>query len=255
MRLFFRQYGQGFPVIVLHGLFGLSDNWVTFGRRLADDFSVYLLDLRNHGQSPHSDEFTFEAMEADLLEFLDERGFPEVHLIGHSLGGKVAMLFSLDHPERLKKLVIADISLRNYTDPREQLDLIRAMQAVDLSRAGSRSDVDRQLSLSVKNVRIRQFLLKNVFWKSPSVLAWRLNLAGISENIFRVFQAVEREGIFPGPALLVRGGRSDYVTEEDLLPLKIKFPRLAVQTLENASHWVHADEPEKFYELVRDFLK
>ncbi len=254
MKLFLRQYGQGFPVIILHGLFGMSDNWVSFGRRLSRDFNVIIPDLRNHGQSPHSPVFDFPSMEQDILELLDERGIQEADLIGHSLGGKVAMLIAMNHPERVRKLVIVDIGPRSYPENHEHMDLLNAMMSVDPAKAHSRSDIEKELKQYISGEKLRQFLLKNVYWKSPSQLGWRLNLSGIHSNLLRIFQSVEGAEPFTKQALFIRGGRSEYISDQDIPDIQKKFPRASIRTIEPASHWVHADEPEKFYDLVTEFL-
>ncbi|MEI7723809.1 MAG: alpha/beta fold hydrolase [Bacteroidota bacterium] len=254
MKLFFRHFGTGQPVIILHGLFGLSDNWVTFGRQLAEHYSVYMPDLRNHGQSPHSKVFDFPSLEDDLTEMIEDNGLNNIFLIGHSLGGKTAMFFTLHHPEIVKKLVVVDISLRKSPPNREHQQLLNAMMAVDFSTAKSRSDVEKQLQTQVKSSKLRQFLLKNIYWRDRHSLHWRLNLQAINENLLSVFEGVNVSGIFPGPTLFIRGGLSDYIVEADIGELKSKFPGAEVKTIANASHWVHADAPGEFYELVKYFL-
>ncbi len=245
---------MGKPVVILHGLFGLSDNWVTFGRELGEHYSVYIPDLRNHGQSPHSGVFDFPSLESDLAELMDGQGLTDIALVGHSLGGKTAMYFALHHPERVNKLVIVDISLRKSPPDREHQQLLNAMLAVDFTGAKSRSDVDSQLKLTIKSARLRQFLMKSVYWRDRHSLDWRLNLKGIDENLLSVFEGVSAPGVYPGPALFIRGGLSDYVRDTDLAELKMKFPGSEVKTIANASHWVHADAPGEFFNLVKSFL-
>jgi esterase len=254
MKLFYRMFGAGDPVLILHGLFGLSDNWVTFGRRLGENFSVFIPDLRNHGQSPHSPVFDFPSLENDLLELIEDSGLKKIVLIGHSLGGKTAMFFALHHPELVEKLIIADISLRKSPPGREHLQLLHAMTAVDFTKAKARSDVEKQLYAMIKNPSLCQFLLKNVYWRDRNHLDWRLNLAAINENILSVFEGVDVPGNYYGPALFIRGGLSDYILDDDIAGLKIKFPRAEVKTIANASHWIHADAPGEFYDLVKEFL-
>ena len=254
MKLFTRQFGTGRPVIVLHGLFGLSDNWATFGRLLSGHYSVYIPDLRNHGQSPHSSVFDFPSLENDLVELVEEHGLNDIFLIGHSLGGKTAMFFTLHHPEMVKKLVVVDISLRKSPPNREHQLLLDAMMAVDFSMAKSRGDVEKQLQTQVKSLKLRQFLLKNVYWRDRHSLGWRPNLGAINENLLSVFEGVNASGIFVGPTLFIRGGSSDYIRDADLDEMKTKFPGAEVKTIANASHWVHADAPGEFYGLVKNFL-
>lgn len=254
MKLFFRHMGKGNPVVILHGLLGLSDNWVTFGRQLASDFEVFIPDLRNHGQSPHDPVFNFTALVEDLHELIEDQGLKKVNLIGHSLGGKIAMFFTLEYPDLLDKLVVVDIALRKYSPNLEHQMLIDAMMEVDFSSAHSRSDVDRQFEQNVHSLKLRQFLLKNIYWKDKETLGWRVNLPVLKESLPRMLEGITTDKKFLNPVLLVRGGLSDYVTDADLPAMVKQFPRTSVKTLANASHWVHADAPGEFYSLVHEFL-
>jgi len=254
MKLFFRHMGKGNPVVILHGLLGLSDNWVTFGRQLALDFEVFVPDLRNHGQSPHDPVFNFPILVEDLHELIEDQSLQKVNLIGHSLGGKTAMFFALKYPDLLDKLVVVDIALRKYSPNLEHQMLIDAMMEVDFSSARSRSDVDRQLEHNVHSLKLRQFLLKNIYWKDKETLGWRVNLPVLKESLPRMLEGIGQDKKFLNPVLLVRGGLSDYITDDDLPAMVKQFPRTSVQTLANASHWVHADIPGEFYNLVHEFL-
>jgi esterase len=254
MKLFFRQFGIGQPVVILHGLFGLSDNWVTFGRKLGAHYKVLIPDLRNHGQSPHSSVFDFPSLENDLVEMIEEHGLTNLFLIGHSLGGKIAMLFTLHNPEIVAKLAVVDISLRKAPPNREHQQLLNAMMAVDFSNVRSRSEVAAQLQTQVTSLELRQFLLKNVYWRDRHNLDWRLNLKAINDNLLSIFEGIDITGVYHGPSLFVRGGLSDYILDEDIPHLKIKFPGAEVKTIANASHWVHADAPGEFFRLIKNFL-
>jgi len=242
-------------MIILHGLFGISDNWVSFGRNISEQYKEYIPDLRNHGQSPHSPVFDFPSMEDDLMELIEDCNIREPVLIGHSLGGKIAMFFSLHHPELVKKLIVVDISLRNYLGNREHQILINAMMAVDFTTAKSRSDVDRQLAPVVSSIKLRQFLLKNVYWRNRQTLDWRPNLNYINSNLPAVFEEVQIEGFYSGPSLFIRGAHSDYMSDVDIETIKKKFPGASVKTISNATHWVHADNPGEFYAVVSEFLR
>jgi len=254
MKLFFRHMGKGNPVVILHGLLGLSDNWVTFGRQLASDFEVFIPDLRNHGQSPHDPVFNFTVLVEDLHELIEDQGLKKVNLIGHSLGGKIAMFFTLEYPDLLDKLVVVDIALRKYSPNLEHQMLIDAMMEVDFSSAHSRSDVDRQLEQNVHDLKLRQFLLKNIYWKDKETLGWRVNLPVLKESLPRMLEGITTDKKFLNPVLLIRGGLSDYVKDADLPAMIKQFPRTSVQTLADASHWVHADVPGEFYRIVHEFL-
>ena len=254
MKLFFRHMGQGNPVVILHGLLGLSDNWVTFGRKLATDFEVFIPDLRNHGQSPHDPVFNFNVLVDDLMELIKDLGLKKVNLIGHSLGGKIAMLFALQYLDLLDKLVVVDITPRKYSANLEHQMLIDAMLKVNFSFVQSRSDVDNQLKQNVHSLKLRQFLLKNIYWKDKDILGWRINLPALKESLPFIMEEITSCKQFLNPVLLVRGGLSDYVTDADLPEMVKLFPRTLIKSLADASHWVHADAPVEFYSIVHEFL-
>ena len=254
MKLFFRRFGQGKPVVILHGLFGIADNWVTIGKRLSKEFEVFIPDLRNHGQSPHSKVFDFPSLVQDLIEFTEENNLKDIMLIGHSLGGITAMQFTLQNPLFVKKIIVVDISLRKYQNYEEHQQLINAMLSVDFSIARSRSDVEQQLVGVIKSQRLRLFLLKNVYWRNKYRLDWRLNLDGINDNLPLAYERMADDLQFPGPALFIRGGLSDYILDEDFKEICKKFPRAELSTVPDATHWVHADAPEEFYKIVYRFL-
>jgi len=254
MKLFCRQFGSGFPMVILHGLFGISDNWVSIARELGGQYRVYVPDLRNHGQSQHSPVFDFPSLEDDLLEMTEDLNLSGFILMGHSLGGKVAMYFTLHHPEMIRKLIVVDISLRKATVNREHQMLIDAMLNVDFSNSPTRSDVEHQLALTIHSQRLRQFLLKNIYWRDKQTLDWRLNLPAINKNLLNIFEGVQVSGTFEGPALFIRGGKSDYMQEEDTAELLNKFPGALVKTIPGAGHWVHADAPGEFLGILRGFL-
>jgi len=254
MKLFVRRFGQGNPVIILHGLLGMSDNWVTFGRRLGADFGVFIPDLRDHGQSPHHAVFNYSALSDDLCEMVMEYGLSDIILIGHSLGGKTSMEFALHHPDLLKKMIIVDIAPRSYPSDLGHLGLIRAMMEVDLTTLHSRSQVESQLEKKVPDPRLCQFLLKNIYWKDKDTLAWRPDLPVLLKNLPLLGKGITSNLRFEKPVLWIRGGRSKYVLDSDVPEILKQFPRASVETIANASHWVHADAPEEFYDRVHDFL-
>jgi pimeloyl-ACP methyl ester carboxylesterase len=257
MKLFFRRYGieGNQPLIILHGLFGISDNWVTYGRRIADEgFDVFIPDQRNHGMSPHSDVFNYLAMTDDLFQFIEEENIKHPILLGHSMGGKVAMRFALEYPYIVKKLVVVDISLKAYGDRPHHRNIIEAMQSVELDTLKSRQEVEAHLKQRVKEIRIRQFLMKNLHWRDKDSLEWRINLSGISQNLNQMFDAIETSETFNKPTLFVRGGASDYILPEDFPQIRWNFPFAEILTIEGASHWVHAEAFEQFYLITSGFL-
>ena len=252
MKLFYRHYGEGQPVIILHGIFGISDNWVTIGRRLAEKFEVFILDQRNHGQSPHSDTFNYFSLAEDLFEFIEDHQLTNPILIGHSMGGKVAMNFALEHPHRIDRLIVVDMSVRAYPARQQHMDILNAMLSINFDEISSREDVEKIITDSVKSSKISQFILKNLYRIGKSRLAWRLNVDAIYNNIENVFEGIELPYTSDIPALFVKGGASDYILDEDYKMILKKFPNAQFTTINNASHWVHADAPD---ELCMQFSK
>ncbi len=258
MKLFFRRYGEvgNQPLIILHGIFGNSDNWVSYGKRIADEgFDVIIPDQRNHGLSPHSDVFNYLAMTDDLVELIESENIHQPIILGHSMGGKVAMLFTLEYPELVKKLVVVDISLKAYGVRSQHLRFIEAMQSVDFTIYKSRQAIDDFLKQQIKEMRIRQFLMKNLHWREKDNLEWRLNLEGIGNNLDQMFDAIDTSVVFDNPALFIRGGASDYILAEDYPDIRTNFPQAEIITIEAASHWVHAEAPEQFYLLTSGFMQ
>lgn len=256
MQLFYRTYGKGKPFIILHGLFGLSDNWVSFAKKIAElGFRVYVLDQRNHGRSPHSPNFNYLALVDDLFEFIDEHELEDAVILGHSMGGKVAMRFALENPDYLSKLIVVDISLRQYPPRDYHQKVIRAMKKVDFSNIKNRRDVEAILAEDIDSQRIRQFIMKNLYRKGKNELAWRMCLDAIANNLDEMFDGIVPENPLEKPTLVVRGGKSDYVLDSDLPLLKEAFPRSTIRTIPNATHWVHAEAPRLFYKYVVEFLK
>jgi esterase len=254
MKLFIHRFGQGFPVIILHGLLGLSDNWVSLGRRLAADFDIIIPDIRNHGQSPHSTTFDYPSLVDDLKELVRDLGLKRFSLIGHSLGGKIAMLYALQYPETLEKLVVVDISLRKYTDHKLHEELIDAMLSVDFNGIRSRGGIDEQMKRKIGNERLRQFLLKSAYWRDKEHLAWRIDLESIKNNLPKIYGEISSQDEFLKPVLFIRGGLSDYISRGDPDKILKNFPFAHFETIENATHWVHADAPDEFYDRVWNFL-
>ncbi|HOI31980.1 MAG: alpha/beta fold hydrolase [Bacteroidales bacterium] len=257
MELAYKRYGNSGdqPLIILHGLFGISDNWVTFGKRIASEgFDVIIPDQRNHGKSPHSDVFNYPALTDDLVELVDLLEIKKPILLGHSMGGKVAMRFAIEYPELVKKLEVVDISLKAYDDRPYHRAIVQAMQSIDLSVISGRTEAEERLAEKVPQERIRQFLLKNLHWKDRKTLEWRINLSGIAANLGQMFDAIQTAEVFTKPTLFVRGGASDYILPEDYPHIRHNFPRAEILTIEGASHWVHAEAAEQFYQISSGFL-
>ncbi len=250
MQLHYQTLGQGQPLILLHGLFGSGDNWGTVARHFSQHYQVICVDLRNHGRSPHSASQSYANMADDLLELCDALSLERIHLLGHSLGGKVAMQFAAKHPDRVGKLIVVDMAMRAYADAHTYL--IDAMMAIDLTTLQSRHEVDKILSNSIPQAMVRQFLLMNLI-KSDSSLAWRINLAALKTNYPGLQQAVCENTHYEKPCLFIRGEHSDYVQDADTEQIKTNFISAQFASLPTG-HWVHAEQPQEFIELVGNFL-
>ena len=256
MELFYREYGDGKPIVILHGLLGISDNWVGFSRRLAEEgYKVFIPDQRNHGQSPRHPVLNYYSLTDDLAEFIQTHHLVKPVIMGHSMGGKVAMRYTLEHPGDVERMVVVDTSLRTYYRFNYHLRLIDAMLSVDFNQAGTRQEVEVKLSEKIKYDRLVLFLMKNLYWKEKGKLGWRPNLQAISYHVDAMYDGVFYSAKFDRPALFIRGEKSDYILEEDIPDILQNFPQAIIKTIDNGSHWVHADEPEEFYTIVTEFLK
>jgi pimeloyl-ACP methyl ester carboxylesterase len=245
--------GEGTPLLILHGYFGMSDNWKTLGNQFSDDFQVHLIDQRNHGRSFHADTFNYEVLVEDLYRYIQAHQLEQVSLIGHSMGGKTAMLFAVMHPKLVEKLVIVDISPREYQPHHNAI--LAGLNAIDFSIDDSRGKVDKKLGYFIPEVGVRQFLLKNVFWKEKGQLAFRFNLASLTENNSEVGEALPPFTVFEKEALFLKGQNSDYITERETATISAHFTCSKIIEIKNAGHWLHAENPTQFYTEVCDFLK
>lgn len=253
MEMNFKKLGEGSPIIILHGLFGSSDNWLSIGKVLAENHTVYLPDLRNHGDSFHSDTFTYEAMADDLKQFITKQGIEKPIVIGHSMGGKVAMKFAINHPGMLEKLIVVDISPRAYRP--HHGEILAGLKSIDLAQVGSRKEADEALAKHVPEIGVRQFLLKNLTRDKDKSFKWSLNLSVIDEQIENVGEGLEEQLATTKPTLFIRGGASNYIKSKDNIVIVTFFPNSEIKTIEGAGHWLHAEQPEEFIEIVRDFIR
>lgn len=268
MKLFYRKFGEGQPLIILHGLFGQSDNWNTLAKHFSEQaslpdrqgFEVYTVDQRNHGLSPHSDVWNYKVMSEDILELMNDLHLKNVILLGHSMGGKTAMQFAIDHPEYLNKLIVGDIAPKYY--PMQHEGVMQGLQAVDFNVVKTRKEVEEVLSKYISDFGTKQFLLKNIFWVDDNEMAWRFNLNVIIHQIENVGQNVDHVGdampvdvVCEVPALFVRGEKSDYVLDEDMELIHQLFPKSILETIPDAGHWLHAEKPKEFFECVMKFIK
>ena len=251
-QLYHRELGEGDPLIILHGLFGTSDNWLTLGRRYAEKHKVYLLDQRNHGQSFHDDDFSYEAMATDLERFMTHYKIEEANLLGHSMGGKTAMTFATTRPQRVKKLIVADMGPQFY--PVRHHAILKALFSIDLKNLYSRKEADEKLGELIPETGIRQFLLKNLA-RTPEGFGWKMNLPVIASEIEQVGKGLNQNSSYKQPALFIRGGRSDYIRDTDLNLIHSIFGNSEVKTLEGAGHWLHAEKPRAFFDITTQFLQ
>lgn len=268
MELFFRKYGEsGPPLVIVHGLYGSGDNWVSIARELSDRFEVFVVDQRNHGQSPHSDRMDYPSMRDDLREFMDRQGIRRAVLIGHSMGGKTIMSFAISWPDRVQSLVSIDIAPKAYHElalnshaAANHAGMIDAMLELDLSNAESREEIDQALAVKIGSERIRSFLLKNVRRDPSGKFSWRLNLKALRDNLDRIMDGLDtgriiaEGGITGFPALFVSGEKSDYIQAGDLHMIRTIFPVADLVTIPNAGHWVHAEQPDLLVKNIRYFL-
>jgi len=253
MKLHSKVLGSGRPVLILHGLFGSLDNWHSIGARLAESFRVYGVDLRNHGRSPHSPEMNYPLMAEDLRELISAGNLEKVSLIGHSMGGKVAMQFALSFQEQVEKLVVVDIAPRAYPPSHETI--FKALLSLNLAQFKTRQQIQEALAADIPDVAVRQFLLKNLSRQAGGGFFWQNNLSAIHENYSHLIAGVEPGKTCDRPALFLRGEKSDYIRAEDEPLIRQLFPRAEVRTLVGADHWVHADVPETFLRNVQEFLR
>jgi esterase len=252
MKLAYRKYGEGQAMIILHGLFGQMDNWNTLAKQFsAQGFAVYTIDQRNHGLSPHDEDWNYGVMADDLKDFINEHQIQNPILLGHSMGGKTVMYFSLHYPNVADKLIIADISPRQH--PANHNDVLYALHQVDFEIVKTRREVEDILAQTISDYGTKQFLLKNVYWKTDEKMDWRFNLKIISEKYNNAIVGVPR-GICETETLFLKGERSDYINDSDLISIKEIYPNSRVEVIVNAGHWVHAEQPELFYQAVMGFI-
>ncbi|WP_250435120.1 alpha/beta fold hydrolase [Hanstruepera flava] len=245
--------GTGKPFIILHGFLGMGDNWKTLGQQFSEQgYEVHLVDQRNHGRSFHDENFSYEDMVADLKFYLDDKNLDNIVLLGHSMGGKTAMLFATQYPKMVNKLMVADISPRYY--PIHHETILNGLSSLNFSLLKSRGAADKQLALFVSDFGTRQFLLKNLYWKEKGLLALRMNLEVLKEHVAEVGESLPIHTKFEGDTLFLRGDKSEYIGHQDEAIISGHFPNSKIVTIANAGHWLHAENPEDFYSAVMSFL-
>lgn len=254
MKLYHKRYGtEGKRIIILHGLFGMSDNWHFISQQLSAEYQLVVPDQRNHGSSPHSDEMSYTLMADDIKELLDELGWEKAHIIGHSMGGKVAMNFALQYPGKTEKLLVADIAPKQYH--RGHDDIFDALFSIDLESFETRGQIDQYLQPKLPDFGTRQFILKNLGRNEQGKFYWKMNVQGIYDNYDKIISAALPEGRqYAGETLFIKGDRSRYIKEGDETLIRQFFPRAEIHTIHNSGHWVHAENPAQVIEEIKNFI-
>ncbi len=251
MELNYKQFGQGDPIIILHGLFGMLDNWQTIAKKLAQHYTVFIIDQRNHGRSPHQEEFNYPLLAGDLQEFMEQQWIYKAHLIGHSMGGKTVMQFALEYPEMVDKMIVVDIAPKKYPDGHGTI--FEALFSIDFNVLENRKQAESILSEKIQEAGVRQFLLKNLTRTKAGKYKWKMNLDAIHRNYDAILATIEGEPI-ETDSIFIKGGKSNYIQKEDEKKIQELFPLSNIVTINEAGHWVHAEQPIELLEIVTGFL-
>lgn len=266
MKLNSRILGEGPEMIILHGLYGSGDNWLTVARQLAGNFKIHLPDQRNHGNSPHDPELSYKALVSDIVEYINDNQISSPIIMGHSMGGKTAMWLSVLHPEVISKLIVVDISpvgyaqLTNHSNLVEShLNIVNAMRLVDLSNLKTRAEIDREFANYISQDMVRQFLLKSIDREKDGTYRWKLNVDAISKGLPDIMSGIDIEKYKRNvqrdlPVLFIRGELSEYIPDKDIEAIKILYPKATIETIFDAGHWVHAEQTEAFMGVLKHFL-
>ena len=252
MKLYCRQIGEGHPVVILHGLFGMSDNWLTIAKQLSKSHHCYILDMRNHGRSPKSPDLNYDDMVEDVYEFLTDFDLRTVSIIGHSMGGMVAMKFAFEYSHRIEKLVIVDIAPKSY--PALHQNILEGLKSIPIEEIKSRKEAHKSLKEYVLSKKTRQFLLKNLYRKENNTYAWRANLDAITDHALDIGRGISTNLIYEKPTLFIRGEKSEYLLPEDKSRVLELFPLAIFIEIPGASHWVHAENPDEVFAALKSFL-
>lgn len=254
MNLFYRELGEkgNRPLIILHGLFGQCDNWMTLAKQLSDKFHIFLVDQRNHGQSPQSDEFSYQILADDLKGFIEQHEIEKPIVLGHSMGGKTVMQFAANYPSMLNRMIVVDISPRFY--PIHHQVILEGLNALPITTLKSRGEADKLLGEYIPNFGERSFLLKNIYRKKEGGFAWRINLPVLTAKIEEVGKALECTHTIEVPTLFIGGANSNYIQESDVEEINLKFASANIVMIEGAGHWVHAEKPVELLSAINNFL-
>jgi pimeloyl-ACP methyl ester carboxylesterase len=245
--------GEGQPMIILHGFLGMSDNWKTMAKRFSElGFEVHLVDQRNHGRSFHTKSFNYELLVEDLYQYCKHYHLKNAILLGHSMGGKTAMLFAVNYPNLVSNLIVADIAPRYY--PVHHHEIMEGLLALDFNEIKTRKEADRTLATYVQDFSMRQFLLKNVYWQEKGRLGLRINLRDLNANLEEIGKAYPTDLHYEKPALFLKGDQSEYISEADEKLIQTEFTNAKIITIKKAGHWLHAENPNDFFEAIKDFI-
>ncbi len=252
--LYSRIEGEGEDIIIIHGFLGMSDNWKSIGKALAGSgYRVHMLDVRNHGRSFHSDDFTYEAMVADVVNYMDHHELSEAYVLGHSMGGKIAMLLACQHPDRIRKLIVADIAPKPYRA--HHAEILDALQTVDFESMTGRDEIREHMMSKLADAGVVEFLLKSLHWETSDKLAFRFNVPVLAASNEAIGQELPKDCSFDRPTLFLKGANSDYIKDKDQERIKTQFPKSVLVSLKDAGHWLHAEQPEAFTESTKAFLE
>ena len=247
----YKVLGEGEPLIILHGLFGMLDNWATVGKNLADRYKVYLIDQRNHGKSFHSSINNYDVLSDDLLQFMDTHHIDKAHILGHSMGGKTVMQFGQKYPERCHSILIVDIAPQKYKE--SHTEIFDAILSIDLKSINTRKEAEEQLSEHIDEEGVRQFLLKNLGRDADKGFVWKCNFESLYINYNLILSNVIYYATQDIPALFIYGTRSNYVVPSDESDIKKMFSKAEIVPID-AGHWIHAEKPMELIEIIIDFI-
>ena len=262
MKLNYKELGdpKSQPLLILHGVFGSLDNWLTLGRQFAETYRVFLIDQRNHGRSPHDEKMNYAVLADDLYHFIEEHQLKNPLLIGHSMGGKVVMQYALTYPDTYEKMVVVDISPRKYNVSHHEA-ILNGLKAIDVENLKSRGEADEKLGQYIDEEGVRMFLLKNLA-RTKDGFEWKMNLPVLEKSILKIGGAVTKNknidtavDFNDKSTLFINGGQSRYIQEKDIPTIIKYFPTAHIHTIEEAGHWVHAQAPKEFFETVMNFLQ
>ncbi|MCZ4695905.1 alpha/beta fold hydrolase [Ancylomarina euxinus] len=267
MKLNYKKLGEGPALIIVHGLYGSLDNWLSVAKELSQNFEVFLIDQRNHGNSPHADSHTYSDLKNDLLEFMDDQQIDKAVLLGHSMGGKTVMFFAIDHPERVSSLLVVDIAPKNYSKISDYAPqtinhehLVSVILNMDLTPFNSRTEINLELAKQIKSEKVRQFLLKNLKRNEDKRFGWKLNIKTISDYLPQIMDGIDESSFLKGkgitgfPVLFIKGEESNYICDNDHKPIRSIFPYAEITSIPKAGHWVHAEQPDLLVKTINYFV-